>query len=124
MGTRKRIKRIGNQTRKIQKGGAIAILPPIGPPNWPDLEGCEVKSIKTIPIRADTYLDRIGDMKGTFVAVIQRDLKTHAAKPASYSSRCLRTLGETPYPYPLDPTKPDEKSDVREKLYEMILDCV
>jgi hypothetical protein len=89
-------------------------------PQWPKLDGCSSLSVKRVELLPDTLLDRIGSPKGTFVGVVQKDLKGNA-KAASYVSRSLRLLGETAYPYPFDDSKPEkDKVDLRELLYEEI----
>jgi len=87
-------------------------------PQWPKLDGCELLRTDRTPLPIGTLIDRIGSTDGKFAAVVQADL-TGIAKPASYVSRSLRLLGETPYLYPFDDAIPD-KVDLRKVLYEEI----
>jgi hypothetical protein len=81
------------------------------------MNGCTELSLKgPIILKAGTLLDRIGPTDGRFVAFIQRDIRTELPKPASYASRSLRTLGETPYWAFMY----GKKVDLREKIYKMI----
>jgi len=75
-----------------------------------------ISAFKSVVLTPGTYIDRIGPFMGRFVAVVQRDPRNNKAIPASYSSRSLRTLGETPYDYPEGSTT----IDLRRVLYEMI----
>jgi hypothetical protein len=114
----KRNKKGRKRTRRLRGGRIKGMkLPPDGPPNWPIMDGCKKITTKgpiTLPI--DSLLDRIGSTNGRFVAVLQRDIRTENPKPASYSSRSLRTLGETPYMLKID----GKDVDLREIIYKMI----
>jgi len=97
----------------MRGGASYTFLPPDGPPNWPRDDGCIVKTVKSIKLLPGTYLDRIGAKTGKFVAAVQKRLDG-VGKPASFSSRSLRTLGETPYR-----ARPEDQ-DFREVMYKII----
>jgi hypothetical protein len=95
------------------------LLPPGGPPNWPPSNGCaRITLRKKITLPEGMLLDRIGPTEGRFVAVLQRTPSTRQAKPASYSSRSLRSLGETPYMLEIDGKEVDLRKIIYEKIYD------
>jgi len=97
------------------RGGALKYKPPETPPDWPDEDGCVSKKVEEITLQVGTLLDRFGPKRGRFVAALQKDVAGNPI-PASFSSRSLRTLGETPYFYPID----GRVRDLRKIIYDMI----
>jgi hypothetical protein len=97
------------------RGGTLKYKPPETPPDWPDEDGCVTKRVEEVTLQEGTLLDRFGPKRGRFVAVLQKDAE-EKPKPASFSSRSLRTLGETPYMYPIN----GKMRDLRKIIYDMI----
>ena len=111
-----RLKRSMNKkSKKKQRGGTIMYKPPDKIPDWPEESGCKSKRADFVKLEKGTLLDRFGSVFGGFVAVLQKDEKGNPI-PASFASRSLRTLGETPYYYKIN----GKTVDLRKIIYDLI----
>jgi hypothetical protein len=83
--------------------------------DWPPEGGCESKQVETVILRVGTLIDRIGHPFGFFWSWVQRNLRGFA-RPASFKSRALRTLGENAYMYDIN----RKRVDLRNLIYGMM----
>jgi len=112
------VKKIRKRSRTIRRhrgGFPGQLIPPGGPPSWPPEDGCARVSFASIEIPENSFLDRLGDTRGRFVAILEAGTRGEPL-PSSYEARAMRALGETPFNVTIN----GKVIDLRHVLYTMI----